>query len=1216
MKRITRFNSSILTKNRSLISGNFTKAIKHGNYHSIKFKFMNTAFKYSCHPKYLLLLFIQIFFSSVKAQVTTFPYQENFDLGAGNWTATTIVGTAWELGVPMAAGTQGAYSTPNCWGTDLDSGYRAGSFAYLTSPKFYLTNVDHPYLSFEQFRYMSTGLDGMRLEYSTNDAIWYVLGNQGIIWGNNWYNTNSLFSTGLPAFTGNSGGWVKSGFNLDVFGNLDSIRFRFQFSSNTSFGSAQPGVFVDNFSIIDSAVSLNDIATVSLVSPVPVTTAGVPQDITVVLQNNSPYLIDSVSLGFSINGTNSPTQLFTVSIPPFQFDTITIGTITFTVPVNQLCVYASVNGDINNSNDTLCSTITTIQSLSIPYFEDFNLSDGNWYQTALDTLTKWEYGTPSFGTTNSAHSGVNCWDINLYTGYQAYATSYLYTPSFDLSTVGASILKFWINYRSENFWDGTRMEFSTDNGLTWNLLGYVGDPYSTNWYTNNSINSSSLPAWENTSPGWIQATYKLYQFIGQNNVRFRYVFTSDGSVNWDGVSIDDFLITELPAFDANLISVSTASTVYGLGAVSDPIKFTIVNSGSQTISNFIYQYSVNGILQNSATYTGVLNPNDTVIVSLPGFVVNQVSNIVCGEIVLVSDQDLSNNQKCTNVTGLTIYTPTYSDDFDSGNTGWYTQTIGDPATNWELGSPAYGATSSTLSPPTCWDINLNSAYQNNANCLLFTPLFDLTTAVHPKLFFWQNRNSEANFDGLRIEYLLSGSSTWNVLGSYGDPNATNWYTNTNLISSTLPGWDGNSNGWIKSTYDLDAIAATGVVQFKFIFSSEGAVITDGVSIDNFSLTTIYTNDASLVSFTSPGPSAIQGVSTPVEITLKNNGSLPITSLDIVYSLNNGTPVNYSWTGNLLTDSTEIVQLNPVFPIGGPNTLRAYINWSSDLYNYNDTITTQFNGIVTAGLPYSYDFESGSNGWIANAGPGNTRWELGMPNFGALNTTHSGTACWDINLSTPYFNLANAVLTSPIFDLSPYNIITIQFWENYSSESGADGMFLEYSNNGTTWQRLGIINDPQGMNWYNSNLTQSHVGWSGISGGWQSSSIVYYSPAGNSYLQLRFVFVSDFNLVDAGFSIDDINITGVTGNTEINAKDKIRLFPNPANDQIILASKNNFDIDDEILLYSSDGRNLPVNYSKNDNYIYINTQALNSGTYILCLKDGQGKNEYKRFTICH
>jgi len=1177
---------------------------------------MTTIMKDKKHLNFLLVLLAflinpQLLFS----QINSFPYSQNFDVSNGGWTTTTINGTAWELGTPTAAGTIGSYSTPNCFGTDLDSGYRASSFSYLTSPKFYVSSLSIPYFSFYQFRYMSGGLDGMHIEYTLNDISWNQLGSFNSPFASNWYNVNNLFSTGLPAFTSNSITWVQSGINLASLGTLDSIRIRFVFRSNNNFGSAQPGIFIDDVRMEQMPAPAIDVAITSISSPASTVNATTIYPISISIQNNSSVFVDTVFCHYSINGSNSSILPIYTGLGPFQTGTFTIGSSTFPAGSNSLCGFVSVPNDINSTNDLFCKSVFSNTPLSLPYFEDFENGNGGWYQTSVDSLTKWEYGTPNFGVTSGAHSGTKCWDVNLNTIYAPNANATLYTPQFNIGGASIARISFWINNNSENTWDGMRVEYSTDNDVTWNVLGVMNDPSALNWYTHAIINSSNLPAWSSSSNGWINPRYNLFNLQGQNSVRFRFVFTSDASVQTDGISIDDFKIEWIPDYDAELISISTPVIGYPLNTTTDPITFRIKNNGSLTLTNFIYEYYVNGSFQFSATNFGIILPGASVLLTLPGFLINQFNSVVCGKVNLINDADTSNNNYCTIIYETPTYSPTWSDNFDAGNTGWYNENVSGVATNWELGVPNFGPTSGSYSAPNSWDINLNTLYSLNSHCRLYSPIFDLTSVVHPKISFWQNRSTYANADGMRLEYKNDADTTWRILGGINDSNGTNWYNST-LSSSGLKGWGGNSSGWVKCTYNLDSVGLGNNVQFRFVFKSGLNGISYGVSIDNFIITTIYSQDAMLSTFVNPGPNVIQGASTPIDVRLKNNGSLNITSLDIKYSLNGAAPVNNSWTGLLNTDSIVIVSLNPILPIAGINTLTVYIDWPSDLYNGNDTISTTFFGIVTAGLPYYIDFENGSGGWQANAGSGGTNWELGQPAFAPLNSTHSGIACWDINLTSPYFNLANTILTSPILDISPHNIITIQFWMNYSSESNADGMFVEYTTNGSTWQRLGNIGDPNGINWYNSSLTSGKIGWSGVSGGWQSASYVYTSPWGNSFLQFRYYFISDFNIVNAGFSVDDISITGVTSVNEINASTNIFVYPNPANDEInIFWKAGNINMK-RIEMLSVDGKSVYQSILSNNSNHKINTSLYLPGLYLLILENENGAKWFKRIVVQH
>lgn len=156
------------------------------------------------HSTLRIISFLLSLAFTAHAQINTFPYSESFSGTPVDWNISTAGGTSWEIGVPTAAGTIGTNSTPSCAGTDLDSGYRASSTSYLVSPRFDISGLTNPLFSFYQFRYMSLGLDGMHVEFSTDDNTWFQLGNMASPAAFNWYNSTSIFATGQPGFSGNS----------------------------------------------------------------------------------------------------------------------------------------------------------------------------------------------------------------------------------------------------------------------------------------------------------------------------------------------------------------------------------------------------------------------------------------------------------------------------------------------------------------------------------------------------------------------------------------------------------------------------------------------------------------------------------------------------------------------------------------------------------------------------------------------------------------------------------------------------------------------------------------------------------------------------------------------------------------------------------------------------------------------------------------------------
>lgn len=260
-------------------------------------------------------------------------------------------------------------------------------------------------------------------------------------------------------------------------------------------------------------------------------------------------------------------------------------------------------------------TLTTIfaQIFTLPYSDDFESGAPGWisyYSSPVNTI--WELGSPAFGATNSTHSGNSCWDINLDTNYSNSAICYLISPEFDLTNVTGLEISFWQNIYTENGWDGFRLEYATDTITGWTVIGSQQSVGMMNWYTDNQLNSSGLPAWEGSSNGWIQSSIIIPNFGGGANVWFRFVFTSDASVVSDGVSIDDFSITQT---NHNIVSGTAYLDVnsdYIIDAGDVPLPNMIINSTPPS-GYYFHPTDVNGnysfLVDSGIPTTFTLIPN-------------------------------------------------------------------------------------------------------------------------------------------------------------------------------------------------------------------------------------------------------------------------------------------------------------------------------------------------------------------------------------------------------------------------------------------------------------------------------------------------------------------------------------------------------------------------------------------------------------------------------
>ncbi|HBG70972.1 MAG: hypothetical protein A2W93_03280 [Bacteroidetes bacterium GWF2_43_63] len=260
----------------------------------------------------------------------------------------------------------------------------------------------------------------------------------------------------------------------------------------------------------------------------------------------------------------------------------------------------------------------------------------------------------------------------------------------------------------------------------------------------------------------------------------------------------------------------------------------------------------------------------------------------------------------------------------------------------------------------------------------------------------------------------------------------------------------------------------------------------------------------------------------VKVRIFNFGANTASSFNITYKLNGVIIQTQPWTGSLTSGTSTDVEFTTLFaPQTGWNTLEAFVSIAADGNLSNDTVSTMYKGIPTLNIPYAEDFEA-NDYWGANITYNG--WEFGIPAGTVIDSAYSPDMAWKTNIDGIHGNSQNIVLYSPVFSfLHAYNA-QLSFWHWYDTDA-ADGGYIQYTaNGGTTWNNLGVLNDPSGTNWAPSPV-YTGFGWSGHSGGWVQSSIDLSFLNFNPFeTQFRFIFYS--NMVGTngdGWAIDNVEI---------------------------------------------------------------------------------------------
>jgi hypothetical protein len=336
---------------------------------------------------------------------------------------------------------------------------------------------------------------------------------------------------------------------------------------------------------------------------------------------NLSSLYDLTIGSFTMGGTNAAD--FTVTKNP-SATVLPLGSTTFEVTFNptsttvlgiKTATISFVNNDAtqNPFNFNLQGTSTSFptQQKSV-YYENFDNNDGGWVSSG--TTSSWIYD-------NTIHRGEGkFWRVTTTSGsYVANAMTYLTSPT--ISTSGYKNIKIYLDVRyktNADLDDGMQMQYSLDNGTSWNVLGTDTE----SWY--NAANVNALNGSLANTYGWnsdsslylgtpIAAPYS--QFIEKSmqsnvldnaaNLKFRVVFASDASTNDAGCAIDNVIIKGDPI-------TTVADPVVGPGSINSNLKLWLKsNVGTSTAvdgtplatwGDQAYDNNAVGITGNSPVY--------------------------------------------------------------------------------------------------------------------------------------------------------------------------------------------------------------------------------------------------------------------------------------------------------------------------------------------------------------------------------------------------------------------------------------------------------------------------------------------------------------------------------------------------------------------------------------------------------------------------------------
>ncbi len=277
----------------------------------------------------------------------------------------------------------------------------------------------------------------------------------------------------------------------------------------------------------------------------------------IVVKNGGSNAITSVTVNYTIDATPYVYN-WSGNIAASQNQAIDLPSVVVTRGAHNLNLNITTTGDAYLDNNTGTTAfyandngiVGSVNPFTNPSDELIVITNGSgWVRGDRTGDVLQTSGNPAYLTSLSGN-------------YSDNSNSYLISQCYNLSNVSNPQISFKMAFDLENNWDIAYVEYSTNLGTTWNVLGTMG----TGWYNSNRTPLTSGTdcdfcvgaQWTGTNTGFNTYSYSLSTLNAETNVIFRIVFITDGSVNRLGIKVDDFVISGVlsaDSFETNQIAV-------------------------------------------------------------------------------------------------------------------------------------------------------------------------------------------------------------------------------------------------------------------------------------------------------------------------------------------------------------------------------------------------------------------------------------------------------------------------------------------------------------------------------------------------------------------------------------------------------------------------------------------------------------------------------------
>ncbi len=378
------------------------------------------------------------------------------------------------------------------------------------------------------------------------------------------------------------------------------------------------------------------------------------------------------------------------------------------------------------------------------------------------------------------------------------------------------------------------------------------------------------------------------------------------------------------------------------------------------------------------------------------------------------------------------------------------------------------------------------------------------------------------------------------------------------------------------------------------------------------------DDASILEITSPLPENFEpkfysvkfntcaGSVVPV-VTLKNEGTNTLTSVDINYTIDGGPVSTFNWSGSLATGATTSVTLASSSILSGSHKIVAYTstpNGNTDLNPLNDKKEGSFRTIdPLMSFPYTETFTTAvfpPSGW-SYIGHNKYCKMSRVANVGGFGM---GLGCLKMDNYAGTMNVTgqNDYFISQRIDLSAAPpVTTLEFdvaYARYDNNSN-DKLDVKISTDcGSTWTSVYtksgsvLSTAPNTTSAFTPSATQ-----------WRKEYVALSAYTGQP--DVMFMFTSTSNWGN-NLYIDNIKIINSTGISEYDTEISIDIYPNPSAGQVVIHSNASNDRLTDVEVINILGESvMKVRPAGNETFLQVDLSSCMAGAYFVKVKTEKG-----------